>query len=389
MTPSARISAAIVVLNQILSGESAEKALTTWGRKNRFAGSKDRAALRDHVFDALRRRRSYAALGGAETGRGIMLGALRHAGVPPEAMFTGEGHAPAPLSDAEQNAPDLARAPAPVRLDIPDWLYDRFDDSLGAQAEPVLSVLQSRAPVTLRVNLRKSDRAAAIALLAQDAITCAPHPEVRTALQVIDNERKIQLSQAYLTGVVELQDAASQAAILRLPLQKSDRVLDYCAGGGGKSLAIAALHDGPIFAHDIAPERMRDLGPRARRAGVTVTCLRTAEVAQHGPFDLILIDAPCSGAGTWRRAPEAKWRLTAADLTRLCAVQRGLLTEVAPMVAPGGTLAYATCSVLHEENKSQVAGFLATNSGWQLVDEMQILPGPLWDGFYIAVLESA
>jgi len=388
VTPSARISAAIEVLDQILAGESAEKALTTWGRKHRFAGSRDRAALRDHVFDALRRRRSYAALGGGETGRGIMIGALRHAGVPPEEMFTGEGHAPAPLTIAEQVTPDLANAPVPVRLDIPDWLYDRFTQSLGAQTEPALAALQTRAPVTLRVNLRRADREAAMALLAQEDIACIAHPQVRTAVQVTDNERKIQRSQAYLTGVVELQDAASQAAILRLPLRKGDRVLDHCAGGGGKALGIAALHDGPVYAHDVAPERMRDLGPRAERAGVTITRLRTEAVARHGPYDLILLDAPCSGSGTWRRAPEAKWWLTPADLARLCAVQSGLLAGAAPLIAPGGTLAYATCSVLNEENRVQVDAFTAANPGWHLVDEMRLLPGGLWDGFYIAILQA-
>ena len=387
MTPAARIAAAIEVLDQILSGESAEKALTTWGRKNRFAGSKDRAAIRDHVFDALRRRRSFGALGGAETGRGIMIGALRQQGVPPEAMFTGEGHAPAPLSAAELITLDLGSCPAPVRLDIPDWLHARFTESLGSQTEAVLQALQSRAPVTLRVNLRKADRDSAVALLAQDGVICRIHPQVRTALQVIENERKIQVSQAYLTGVVELQDAASQAAILRLPLVPGGRVLDYCAGGGGKALGIAALHDGPVYAHDIAPERMRDLGPRAGRAGVNVTQLPTAKVNAQGPYDLILLDAPCSGSGTWRRAPEAKWRLTASDLERLCKIQSGLLRDAAPRVGPGGTLAYATCSVLRDENRAQVDAFVAAHPGWVLVDEMQLLPGPLWDGFYIALLQ--
>jgi 16S rRNA (cytosine967-C5)-methyltransferase len=388
MTPAARVAAAIDVIDSILAGVPAERALTGWARRSRFAGAKDRAALRDLVFDALRRRRSYAAAGGAETGRGLMLGALRLAGTDPEVVFTGEGHAPARLRDEERAiAVRLADLPAPIRLDVPDWLYPRFVASLGVQADAALAALRDRAPVHLRVNIRSGDRAQAVAALAADGIQATPHPEVRTALQVVENPRMVQQSAAYLQGLVELQDAASQAAMLRLPLASGQQVLDYCAGGGGKALAIRAREDVCVTAHDINPRRMADLPDRAARAGIVID-MATAPDLSPQSFDLVLCDAPCSGSGTWRRAPDAKWRLTPETFRALQATQDDVLRAAAPLVRPGGTLAYATCSVLDEENRARVDTFLAASAGqgWTLTDEMRLLPSQLWDGFYLACL---
>ena len=383
MIAAARIAAAIEILDTILSGAPAEKALTTWGRMHRFAGSGDRLAIRDLVYDALRCRRSLAALGGSETGRGLMIGLVRRAVQNPAEVFTGLGHAPAVLGplDAEFTNP-----PAPVRLDLPDWLYAIFERDLGADAEPVMVALQTRAPVTLRVNLRRADLPSVLKMLDQDGIVAVPHPDIKTALQVTGNARKIQHSKAYLDGMVELQDASSQAAVLRLPLHPGGHVLDYCAGGGGKSLAMAGVADVTIVAHDADPRRMADLGPRAARAGVTIQTAQTPDLPQMPPFDLVLVDAPCSGSGTWRRTPDAKWRLTPDGLARLCDLQAGILMQAAAFVAPGGTLAYATCSVLKAENQTQALGFLAAMPGWVMQEEMQLLPTTLGDGFYLALL---
>lgn len=420
MTPAARIAAAIDILDRVRAGAPAERALTTWARGSRFAGAKDRAAVRDHVFDALRRRRSLAAMGGGEDGRGLMLGALRAAGVDPDTVFTGEAHAPAPLTPQERGpAPEPSGAasgagagegagettldwppdwplalrgdwPDPVRWDAPDWLFARFEADLGPDARPVLGVLRGRAPVFLRCNLRRADLAAAIAALARDGILAEPHPDVSTALHVTENARKIQTSAAFREGLVELQDAASQAAVLRLPLRDGQRVLDFCAGGGGKTLAMAARARLDLTAHDADPRRMADLAPRAARAGSAVATAPTAALASRGPFDLVLCDAPCSGSGTWRRAPEAKWRLTPEALAALRATQDAVLAQAAPLVAPGGTLAYATCSVLAEENRARVEAFLGTRGGgWTLAEEMRLLPSELWDGFYLACLTRA
>ena len=385
VTPPARIAAAIAILDRVLSGEAAERALTGWARASRFAGSGDRAAVRDLVYAALRRRRSAGWIGGADTGRGMMIGLARAQGQDTGALFTGQGHAPAPLL-ADEGQGDLTAAPPAVRLDQPDWLWPLLGDSLGDARDRVCAVLQQRATVMLRVNLGKGDRAGAIAALAAAGIAARPHPDIRTALEVTDNAPKIKLSPPYLTGLVELQDAASQGAMLRLPLSDGMRVLDYCAGGGGKALAMAALAQVDVTAHDAAPARMADLPARAARAGVVVLRCGTGGLAGLGPYDLVLVDAPCSGSGAWRRAPDARWRLTSAALDTLCATQARIMDQAEPLVAPGGVLAYATCSVLTAENDAQVARFMSRMSGWRHVARDMFLPDALQDGFFIAQL---
>jgi len=388
MTPAARIAAAIDLLDAVLAGQPAEKALTGWARRSRFAGSGDRAAIRDHVFDALRCRRSYAALGGAETGRGLMLGALRAAGRDPAEAFTGEGHAPAPLT-AEEAAQTLTLADLPeeVALDCPAWLAPRLRASLGADFAAVLQALRRRAPVFLRVNLRRATVAEARARLDAEGIATAPHPLSDTALEVLENARKLQGSAAYRDGLVELQDAASQAITDLLPVSEGMKVLDYCAGGGGKTLAMAGRAEARFFAHDAAPQRMRDLPERARRAGVRVRLLDSRAVEAEAPFDLVLCDVPCSGSGAWRRSPEGKWRFSPEELDRLTAIQAQILDRAAGLVAPGGALAYATCSLLEEENAAQVSAFLERRAGFRLRRSRRLTPLDGGDGFYVALLQ--
>ncbi|ALG90354.1 MULTISPECIES: RsmB/NOP family class I SAM-dependent RNA methyltransferase [Actibacterium] len=387
MKPAARIAAAIDILDGVLAGAPAEKLLTTWGRQNRFAGSKDRAAIRDHVFDALRCRRSFAALGGRETGRGLMLGALRAAGVDPAEVFSGEAYAPPPLSDAEQALTVTpADLPENVALDCPDWLAPLLRGSLGPDFAPVMQALRQRAPVFLRVNLRRGTRDEAMQTLAQEGITTTPHPLSPTALEVRTNPRRVQTSAAYASGLVELQDAASQAVVDMLPVAAVQRVLDYCAGGGGKTLAMAARADARFFAHDAQPRRMRDLPARAARAGVSVTMLAPDEPEAAAPFDLVLCDVPCSGSGAWRRSPEGKWMLQESDMAQLLAVQSEILDRAAPLVGPDGHLAYATCSILDAENGDQISAFLARTPGWKQIASRRLTPLDGGDGFFVAVL---
>lgn len=381
MTPAARVQTAIEILDRIALGDPAEKALTTWGRRARFAGSGDRAAVRDHVFDVLRRWRSTAALGGADTGRARMLGLMRMQEAPLDRVFSGERHAPAVLSEAERVA---GKDPAgPEALDLPDWLADRFRSSLGDRGQAVAQALRHRADVFLRVNLLRGDVSAAIAALAEEDILAEPHGLSPTALRVTAGARRIARGQAYLSGLVELQDAASQAVVDVLPLTPGARVLDFCAGGGGKTLALAArLGGATVEAHDADPARMKDLPDRARRAGAAVQ-LRAAPA---GPYDLVLCDVPCSGSGAWRRAPEGKWRLTPETLEALCREQTTILETCAALVSAGGALAYATCSVLKEENSARIAEFVARHPGWKLSVERQFLPQDGGDGFYVVVL---
>ncbi|MCF6231744.1 MAG: RsmB/NOP family class I SAM-dependent RNA methyltransferase [Rhodobacteraceae bacterium] len=380
MKPAARIAAAIDVLDLYLDGAAVEQCLTRWARGARYAGSKDRAGVRDLVFEALRRRRSDSALGGALSGRGLMIGALRRAGANPDDSFSGLAYAPAVLSDEER---ELGQPPEPgaEQLDIPDWLWPQFHTMPEAAA-----ALQSRAPVYLRVNSLKADRDQAITALARDGIEGAPHAQVETALTIHTGARRIRHSTAYLEGLVELQDLASQAVVQALPLCPGMRVLDYCAGGGGKALAMAAQAKIDLFVHDIAPQRMADLGVRATRAGVTTQTLGTADLGDVAPFDLVLCDAPCSGSGAWRRAPDGKWALTQTRLDQLVGFQHDILRQATELTGKNGIIAYATCSVLDVENAGQIAGFLTDFPQWQVNWQHNWPLQDGADGFYSAHL---
>ncbi len=382
MTPAARYAAAIEVLDLIQSGRPAEQVLTTWARQNRFAGSKDRAAIRDHVYDVLRQKRSVAARGGGTDGRALILGLLRAQGSEVDEVFGAGGYGPTALSPAEKSG---GREPSAgdEAADLPDWLWPMWCDDLGADAVRVADLLRHRAGVHLRVNLRRSSLAQAQAILAEDAITTRPIDGIRTALEVLENPRRIGVSRALKVGYVELQDAASQRAMLTLADLAPQSVLDYCAGGGGKALALADLCEAQITAHDIAAKRMADIPLRAARAGVKIAL--QAPVTKE-KFDLVLCDAPCSGSGTWRRTPDAKWALTAARLHDLTQMQRDVIRSGAERVAPNGYLAYATCSVLRAENEAVVDDFLAENTGFscETMEPQQL--SPLNDGFFLAVL---
>jgi 16S rRNA (cytosine967-C5)-methyltransferase len=384
MTPGARVQAAIEILDEILAGQAVEKTLTNWARRSRFAGSKDRAAVRDHVYQALRCRRSYAVLGGSETGRGLMLGACKDQGLDPAAFFHGEGHAPPPLSAAEQSIAPEFHSDA-ERHDIPEWLWPVFSRSLGTEAIAAATALRSRAAVYLRVNLLKGDRDNAIKRLTREGIATEPHPASPTALTVTEGARRIKNAESYLQGFVELQDAASQAVVDKLPVQNAPRILDYCSGGGGKALAIAAQTQAEVYAYDADPRRMRDIPERAMRAGADIRCLTSEELVTQAPFDLVLCDAPCSGSGSWRRDPEGKWRLTQDTLDDTVALQARILDEAAQRVAPGGVLAFATCSMLDVENSLQTQRFQERHTGWAHLSETAWHVHSGTDGFYVSV----
>lgn len=385
MTPAARYGAAIEILDQVLAGTPAEKALTTWARRSRFAGSKDRAAIRDHVFDVLRRKRSVGVWGGGVTGRAMILGLIRQQGIDPASVFSGEGHAPEGLSAAEQSAGHPAEGAD--ALDLPDWLLPEATQSLGDKTEAYGEVLRHRAPVMLRVNSRKLDRNAAIAKLTDEGISAVTADVAPTALRVVEGARRINNSEAYRKGLVELQDGASQAVVEALPLRDGLRILDLCAGGGGKSLAMAGKVNGSFYAYDAHPQRLRDLSERAKRAGVKITLSKSPEA--EAPFDLVLCDVPCSGSGSWRRSPEGKWALTEEKLQGLNRLQDEILERAASLLAPGGTLAYATCSVFDRENTTRVDQFLAQNPAFTATFQKTWIPGDDGDGFHLSILTGA
>lgn len=379
MTPAAHVSAAIEILEDLsLRRRPAAEALKDWGLSHRFAGSKDRPAIASLVFDALRKRASAAYVMGAETPRAVMLAALREArGLDAEAigaLCSGVAHAPAKLTDEERTRLETAAldaAPDHVRGDYPEWLAPRFEAAFGLRAAQEGAALAARAPVDLRVNILKCSREQALEKLAH--LSPAPTPLAPIGLRIEAGQGRgpaLPAETAYVKGLVELQDEASQLAALLCAAAPGEQVLDFCAGGGGKTLALAAqMHNrGQIYAYDSDGRRLAPIHERLARAGARNIQVRaprgkTDVLADlEARCDLVLIDAPCTGTGAWRRHPDAKWRLAPGALDLRLKDQRDLLAQAARFVKPGGRLVYVTCSVLREENEEQIAAFLAANA---------------------------
>ncbi len=385
MRNGGRISAAIEVLADILGRHQPVKtAMRDWGKRARYAGAKDRAWISGLVLDALRRRNSAAYHMGHDDPRALVLGTLRLAWNWPtrdieQACY--DDHGPTPLTNAERErlalAPDPS-APAHVRGDYPEWLGPHLERLFGEEAVIEASAMARRADVDLRVNTLRTDmQKAAAALRAVKAepsrlLTHAFHIPARDPTEREDSLNEIP---AYSRGWVEVQDAGSQIAAAAGHARPGEQVLDFCAGGGGKTLALAAQMEGQgqIYAYDIDGRRLSALIPRLKRSGAHNVQLVHASEGQglaplRGRMDLVFVDAPCSGTGTWRRKPDTKWRLKPAQLARRIAQQRDILAEASRYVRPGGRLVYATCSFLIEEDEDRVAEFLAAHPDFTETD---------------------
>ena len=385
MTPGAHIAAAIEVLDQILAGKNADVSLIKWGRSNRFAGSGDRYAIRDIVYDALRQKNSLTKRSKNISGRSWIIALLKKREVNLDEYFGATRYSPPKIKKWElellpiENESDL--------YDIPDWLWPKWKASLGIKAIEVADTLKERANIFLRVNIIKGTRDDAIQALEKDGIISKFHPTVSTALIVNKGTRKIKNSEAYNIGLVELQDASSQASVLKLNIDQNGPILDFCAGGGGKSLALSAYLNKPIFAYDANFERMKDLPNRARRSGANIRVIKSNDL-KKSHYGLVFCDAPCSGSGSWRRDPEGKWSLTLKDYDRLLSLQENILATASQLVKPNGNLVYATCSILKDENKAQIQKFLENTNDWALKKEKFNIPSELGDGFYFSILKK-
>lgn len=368
MIPAARLSAAIEVLADIdARRRPASEALKDWGLSHRFAGSGDRAAIAGLVYDALRRKASAAWLMGGEGARPVLLGALRlERGMAADEisrLCSGERFAPSPLTEEERRALDkggLDWAPAHVAGDFPEWLAPSLERLFGADLAPEMSALAKRAPLDLRVNALKRSRELVQGELGH--LSPAPTPFSPLGLRIVhapgEKAPSIQSNPVFLRGEVEIQDEGSQLAALIANPGPRDQVIDLCAGGGGKTLALAAGMDnhGQIYATDADQRRLAPIHARLERAGVRNVQVRTprGKVDALGDLneraDLVLVDAPCTGTGTWRRNPDSKWRVRPGSLDIRVKEQAAVLDRAAALVRPGGRIAYVTCSVLPEEN---------------------------------------
>ena len=391
MTPSARLAAAIEVFASIASERRpAADALKAWGLGHRFAGSGDRAAIAGLVYDALRRRASGAWLMGEDSPRSVLLGMLkRERGLATDAiaaLANGAQYAPAALSDDERarlDAGDLTGAPPYVIGDYPDWLDAHFDRAFGEARAEEGAALASRAPLDLRVNTLKAEREAAAKMLAD----LTPEPTqwspygLRIRLSADAKSPPVHAEPAFIKGMVEVQDEGSQLAALFTGAKPGEQVLDLCAGAGGKSLALAAMMEnkGQLYATDDDKRRLAPIHDRLKRSGARNVQVRTPKSVGTelndlaGRLDLVVIDAPCTGTGAWRRNPDAKWRMRPGALDQRTKEQSEILERALPLLKPGGRIAYITCSVLDAENGDQVHSFVRRHPEFSVRPSIEVI----------------
>jgi 16S rRNA (cytosine967-C5)-methyltransferase len=416
-----RLAAAIEVLTEVEERHKPVRlALKAWGDASRFAGAKDRAWVSGLVLDALRHRRSLAWRMEDNSPRTAALAALRFGwDWPLERVAEAAGeepHGPGELAKAERSRLeqpcDLAEAPASVRGDYPEWLDAELARAFGQERVDEARALAQRAPVDLRVNRLKTGPGKALkALEPLPARAAGLLPEALRidAPQAAERAAAVEAMPAFVKGWVEVQDLGSQIAAACAGEVKGRQVLDLCAGGGGKTLALAAAMEntGQIYAYDADARRLTDTIRRAERAGVRNLQVRSpvkpeALKGLDGRMDLVFVDAPCSGSGSWRRHPDTKWRLTPQALERRCADQDAVLDLATGFVKPGGRIVYVTCSVLPAEDEDRVAAFLGRHPEFEvrpatddpaltrwLTAEGYLRLSPrtaATDGFFVAVL---
>ncbi len=394
MTPSGRLSAAIEVFADIEARRRpAADVLKDWGQSHRFAGSSDRAAIAGLVYDALRRKASASWLIGESSPRAALIGMLRRerrldvAAI--AALCSGERFAPAPLSEAERaalNADKIANAPPYVQGDYPEWLDAHFARAFGDQRAEEGTALASRAPLDLRVNTLKGEREelqGKLSHLHAEPTRWSPIG-LRIPLAADAKSPAVHAEPLFLKGFVEIQDEGSQLAALLCGAKAGEQVIDIAAGAGGKTLALAAAmgNHGQIYASDIDKRQLAPIHERIARAGARNIQVRTprgeADVLADlaGRADLVLIDAPCTGTGTWRRNPDAKWRIRPGALAERQKQQASLLDRAVSLIKPGGRIVYVTCSVLIEENGDQIRAFAGRHPDFSVekpVDTAQAL----------------
>ena len=428
MTPAARIAAAIDLL-EVVEGapkRPADAIANDFFRARRYIGSGDRRAVSERVWTILRGRRrlGWWLHGAPQTPRLLVAACLllegwTNAGV--RQAFSGGQFAAAPLdrtesavlSKIEGHTLDHPAMPDAVRLELPEWLLPHLVARFGANLPAELAALSQPAALDMRVNLLKTDRDQARAALAAEGWDAQPTKLSPWGLR-IEGRRPVTSGPAFQSGLIEIQDEGSQLVAAMVGAAPGMRVVDWCAGAGGKTLALAGAmqNRGQIVACDVSAARLDTAVRRLRRAGVFNVERHLVEPGDKwlkrraGSFDRVLVDAPCTGTGTWRRNPDARQRLAQADLAELLPKQAGILDTAQSLVRKTGRLVYATCSLLEEENEAQVTSFLLRHPDFAVVplarawplqqpppnggDYLSLTPARHGtDGFFAAVLERA
>ncbi len=426
MTPAARLQASIELLDEVLGTDRpADGVISAYFRTRRFIGAGDRRSVSDQVWRTLRHRARLGWSLGVDHPSGRLLIAanlVRGEGKSVDhvaGLYSGAKNGPSPMAANEKRlveraaTRDTAAMPREAKLELPWWLLQKFDEAFGAEADKELGALGVEAPLDLRVNTLKASREQVLANLKDEGLDATPTPLSPIGVRL---PARISLGDhaGFRDGLFEVQDEASQLCAQLIDAQPGMNVMDLCAGAGGKTLAVAATmqNKGRIIACDVSVGRLERSKLRLRRAGVHNATLRVLEdndkwiKRQAGTFDRVLVDAPCSGTGAWRRNPDARWHLKPENLESLRATQDGVLDQGAPLVKLGGRLIYATCSQLPEENQDRVTAFLTRHAGFKLIPIADVwksaLPGDCpttadvltlspartaTDGFFVAVLE--
>lgn len=378
MTPAARLAAAASVLDSIAQGrQPAEAVLKAWGQQNRYAGSKDRRAVADRVYKVLRARgRLSWAMGGREDGRALVIGSLSLIdGLSLdeiEALHSGDGYGPRPLSKQERARLTAGEGELPgwVAAGLPEFVVEDFKTTFGDRwAQEAHALMQPRAPIDLRVNTARTTVEAVEVELREAGLSPERTPFSPIGLRLASEPPpNIQALEAFKDGRIEIQDEGSQIVCALANARPGMTVVDYCAGGGGKTIGLGAAMagQGTLIASDVVQKRLDNIRPRLERAGVEAELRAIGQNGGgmedlNGAADLVFVDAPCSGSGTWRRRPEDAWRLTPEEVERLHALQVRILAQAVKLVKPGGRLAYVTCSMLSGENAATADAFEAAH----------------------------
>ena len=426
MQPAAQIQASIELIDEVIaSGFPADRIMANYFRAHRYIGSKDKAAISEKLYTVLRNRLSFEyLLNKAElplNGRFLIATLLRAEESDLTKVFNGEGYAPKAFNQAtfeQLNKIDhslLEHAPLHVQLNVPEWLAPKLEAALGEHYASEMRASNQRASTDIRVNLLKSDVDAVLKLLQSKDYAVEQGILSPWALRFTTRVALFNL-ESFKLGWFEIQDQGSQILALLSQAKAGDKVVDFCAGAGGKTLALAAMMEnkGTLYACDVHTKRLEQLSKRCKRAGVhnIRTHVLSSEhdkwVKKHRSMaDVVLIDAPCSGTGTWRRSPDSRWNLQPENLQNLVNLQQSILQSASRLVKPSGRLLYATCSLLNEENEEQISAFLKNNDDFEIADivlpetlannasavvhtghQLRLYPGLSdTDGFYIGCLQ--
>lgn len=404
MKDGGRLAAAIEVLTDIEKRHRpAQEALRDWGLSHRFAGSGDRTAIGNLVFDALRRRLTLGWQMESDAPRALVLGTYcqtwQMGSETLQQVLADDRHAPEPLTDEEKQALEKKKPkPAPdyVQADVPEWVWPSFIANFEEAAVEEGRALAQRAPIDMRVNTLKSSREKLLKRMSSTGAGATPISPVGLRIAARPGGAKmphVQAEEGFRKGWFELQDESSQIAAQLVFARPGEQVLDFCAGGGGKTLALAADMDnrGQIYAYDADKRRLAPIHERIARSGARNIQVRSPGDAALDDLkermDRVLVDAPCTGTGVWRRRPDAKWRLSEKALEERLAEQEAAIGTASKFVRRGGYLIYATCSVLPEENEQQVYGFVEENPNFEVISL-----GEVWQdrfGFEVAKPWSA